>query len=62
MREDIGNAEELYLAKRSNLTSIENIEEDSTPEILYTLDGKKAEKVESGKIYITSKGKKIYIK
>ena len=62
MREEIGNAEELYLTKRSNLTSIENIEEDNTPEILYTLDGKKAEKVESGKIYITSKGKKIYIK
>lgn len=62
MREDIGNAEELYLAKRSNLTGIDNIEADATPETLYTIDGKKVERVESGKIYITSKGKKIYIK
>ena len=62
MREDVGNAEQLYLAIRSNLTGIEEIEAEDGNEAIYTLDGKKAEKIESGKIYITSKGKKILVK
>ena len=62
MKEDIGNAGLLYLGKRSNLTAIGNIKADETSETIYTLDGRKAEKLQRGKIYITSKGKKIYIK
>ena len=64
MKEDVGNATELYLAVRSSLTGIENIEADekTTEKRYYNLDGTEARKLKSGRIYITSDGNKIYVK
>ena len=64
MKEDVDNATELYLAIRSSLTGIDNIEadENATEKRYYNLDGTEARKLESGRIYITSDGKKIYVK
>ncbi len=62
MRVELNNAEQLYLGKRSNLTSIDTIGAYENIGTIYTLDGRKAERLEQGRIYITSKGNKIFVK
>jgi hypothetical protein len=62
LKEDVNNLSKLYLAEKNTITAIEST--TTTPEStqFYNLDGTKATKLQSGKIYITTEGKKILVK
>lgn len=63
LKEDVNNLSKLYLAEKNAITSIDSAVNDAvTATQFYNLDGTKASKLQSGKIYITSEGKKIYVK
>ena len=63
LKADVDNLSKLYLAEKNSITSIESAVNDAvTATQFYNLDGTKASKLQSGKIYITSEGKKIYVK
>lgn len=63
LKEDVNDLTKLYLAEKSDITAISlpNIE-PAREQKLYTIDGKKVDKLQSGKIYITAEGKKILVK
>ena len=63
LKEDVNDLTKLYLAEKSDITAISlpNIE-SAREQKLYTIDGKKVDKLQSGKIYITAEGKKILVK
>ena len=62
LKEDVNNLSKLYLAEKNTITAIEST--TTTPEStqFYNLDGTKATILQSGKIYITTEGKKILVK
>ena len=63
LKADVDNLSKLYLAEKNSITSIESAVNDAvTATQFYNLDGTKASKLQSGKIYITSEGKKILVK
>ena len=63
LKEDVNNLSKLYLAEKNSITSIESpVKDNMKANIFYNLDGTKATKLQSGKIYITSEGKKIMVK
>ncbi len=59
LRSDVNEAEQLYFGVESVITGINDIPVAGGENTFYNLDGTKATKLISGKIYITSKGKKI---
>jgi hypothetical protein len=63
LKEDVNNLSKLYLAEKNSITSIDSaVNETVTAKQFYNLDGTKVSKLQSGKVYITSEGKKIYVK
>ncbi len=62
LKSDVNGAEQLYLGVRSVITGVEDVPVVQGNDIVfYNLDGTKATKLVPGKIYITSKGKKIIV-
>ena len=62
LKAEVGNASPVYLADKETVTAIDGVEADLASEALYTLDGVRVEKPESGRIYVTSAGRKILVK
>ena len=62
LKEDVNNLSKLYLAEKNTITAIESTTTTSESTQFYNLDGTKATKLQSGKIYITTEGKKILVK
>ena len=61
---DVSGESTVYLQTRDVLTGIGDIKEDATGtgEVFYELDGKRASKLQNGRVYVTSKGKTILIR
>lgn len=63
LKNDVGNASQLYLGIKSVITGINSIESNEAEEkVFYNLDGTRADNLQRGRIYITSDGKKVVIK
>jgi hypothetical protein len=63
LKEDVANLSKLYLAEKNVITSVDSpVKENTKVTIFYNIDGTKATQLKSGKIYITSEGKKIMVK
>ena len=62
MKADVDGASQLYLGIKDQLTAIEAVTvNNGQPAVFYNLDGTKAGKLQSGRIYITADGKKILV-
>jgi uncharacterized protein (UPF0333 family) len=62
LKKDVNNLSKLYLAEKNTITAIESTTTTPKSAQFYNLDGTKATKLQSGKIYITTEGKKILVK
>ncbi len=61
LKSDVNDAEELYFGQNSVLTGIGDVTVENGGQTFYNLDGTKADKLQRGKIYITSGGKKMLV-
>ena len=62
LKADVDGASQLYLGIKDQLTAIEAVTvNNGQPAVFYNLDGTKAGKLQSGRIYITADGKKILV-
>lgn len=64
LKSEVDGKSRLYLQTREVLTGIGDIKEDATGtgEVFYELDGKRASKLQNGRVYVTSNGKTILIR
>ncbi|MBO5965299.1 MAG: hypothetical protein J6P96_05320, partial [Bacteroidaceae bacterium] len=59
---DINGETEVYLTYDEDMTGVNDIEESKEDGVLYELNGVRADKLQSGRIYVTSSGKTILVK
>jgi hypothetical protein len=59
---DVDGATQVYLQSRDFVTGIGNVESTTASPIFYSPNGTRANKLQSGRIYITSEGKTILVK
>jgi hypothetical protein len=59
---DVDGATQVYLQSRDFVTGIGNVESTTASPIFYNPNGTRANKLQSGRIYITSEGKTILVK
>ena len=59
---DINDETSIYFASEEFVTDVNDVEESQEEGILYELNGMRADKLQSGRIYITSSGKTILVK
>ena len=59
---DINDETEIYFANEDFMTGVNDIEESKKDGVLYELNGVRADKLQSGRIYVTSSGKTILVK
>ncbi|MBO5705891.1 MAG: M60 family metallopeptidase [Bacteroidaceae bacterium] len=64
LKSEVDGKSRFYLQTRDVLTGIGDIKEDATGagEVFYELDGKRASKLQNGRVYVTSNGKTILIR
>jgi hypothetical protein len=59
---DINDETEIYFATEDFMTGVNDIEESKEDGVLYELNGVRADKLQNGRIYVTSSGKTILVK
>ena len=59
---DINDETQIYFATEDFMTGVNDIEESKEDGVLYELNGVRADKLQSGRIYVTSSGKTIMVK
>lgn len=61
---DFSNVSPVFLATRDFITGIEDVEvpQDNEGKVFYELNGARATKLQSGRVYVTSDGKRILVK
>ena len=59
---DINDETQIYFATEDFMTGVNDIEESKEDGVLYELNGLRADKLQSGRIYVTSSGKTILVK
>ncbi len=61
LKTDVNDVDQLYLGLKAVVTAIDNVKVEEGKATFYNIDGTQAGKLQRGKIYITSDGKKMLV-
>ena len=59
---DVDGATQVYIVKEGSSTGVNDVEENKKSTIFYELNGTRANKLQSGRVYVSSNGKTILVK